>query len=206
MKIIGNEDKLKYSDINTVFKNKNILTIEKVYDVDYNKLIKYVDIIREYDNNFDGCSNFKNLSFNNYKEWLKKTKMDEMEENLPKEYVPSFSYVACIGDEIIGSFNIRPIMNKKVEKYSGNIGYLINPNYRNRGFGTELLNLCIEECKRFNLNDVIVTCKESNIGSKKVIENNNGNFIEKVYSEDKKSFILRYKIRIDKYKDDLTLT
>jgi len=180
-----------------IIKIKNDIIIKKVYDIESNKLLDYVETIREYDNNFDGCTNFKSLNSNNYDEWIEKTKKEEKQENLPKEYVPSFSYVACIDDEIIGSFNIRPIMNEKVEKYSGNIGYLMNPIYRNKGLGTKMLNLCLKECQKFNLKEVIITCKESNVGSQKVIKNNNGKFIEKVYSEDKNSTMFRYRIEVD---------
>ena len=181
-----------------IIKIKNEIIIKKIDEVEKEKLINYVNTIKNYDNNFDGCTNFKNLNSNNYAEWIEKTKKEEKQENLPKEYVPSFSYVACIDDEIIGSFNIRPIMNEKVEKYSGNIGYLMNPDYRNKGLGTKMLKLCLKECENFKLKNVIITCKETNIGSEKVIKNNNGIFIEKVYSEDKNSVMLRYMIEVGK--------
>ena len=174
----------------------NKITINKVYDIETEKLLKYVETIKSEDNNFDGCSNFKDLNKENYDEWIEKTKMGEKQENLPAEYVPSFSYVASIDDEIIGSFNIRPTMTEKVEKYSGNIGYLINPLYRNKGFGTKVLELCLEECKNYDLKQVIITCKEENIGSKRVIENNNGIFIEKIHNPEKSCNSLRYKIEL----------
>ena len=56
-------------------------------------------------------------------------------------------------------------------KYSGHIGYDINPLCWKKGYGTELLKLGLEKAKELIKYDkVLITCDDDNIGSYKIIE------------------------------------
>ena len=65
-----------------------------------------------------------------------------------------------------GEFNIRDSRNK-----TGEIGYIVNPNYWGRGIATEvaklLINFGFEKC---NLHRIFATCDPRNIASSKVLE------------------------------------
>jgi predicted acetyltransferase len=55
------------------------------------------------------------------------------------------------------------------------------------------LKLLLEEAKNKGIETVIVTCNETNIGSRKVIEDNNGEFINKIENDNKVTY--RYTIK-----------
>ena len=57
-----------------------------------------------------------------------------------------------------------------------------------------ILKLLLEEAKKYNLSEVFITCDENNIGSNKIILNNNGEFVEKVKCNDIETN--RYKIKL----------
>ena len=78
-----------YDDVKSIFnrmislkiiKIKNEITVKRVYEVESEKLIDYVNTIKNFDNNFDGCTNFKSLDSNNYNDWIEKTKREEKQE------------------------------------------------------------------------------------------------------------------------------
>jgi len=69
-----------------------------------------------------------------------------------------------------------PGLNSDLLKWGGHIGYEIRPSKRRHGYGTEILRLGLEKAKQVGLHKALVTCDETNIGSKKIIENNGGQF------------------------------
>lgn len=94
-------------------------------------------------------------------------------------------YFAIEDNKIVGHGSIRlnPEINDEVYNYSGHIMYGVVPSKRRQGYGTRILKLLLEEAKKHNLYEVIITCNESNIGSNKIIINNNENFIGKISDE-----------------------
>ena len=76
------------------------------------------------------------------------------------------------------------------------MSYLIRPSKRRKGFGSLILKLALEKCKKMGMNKVLVTCYEENKGSAKVIENNGGIYENsKVNKEENKTY-RRYWIKI----------
>lgn len=70
---------------------------------------------------------------------------------------------------VIGVVRVR---HEEKELY-GHIGYDISPYYRNKSYGTQILNLALQKAKEIGLKEVILTCEVDNIASKKTIEINN---------------------------------
>jgi len=73
-------------------------------------------------------------------------------------------------------------VNDYLAKIGGNIGYYIRPSARKKGYGTKILELALIKAKQIGLQKILVTCDESNIASKKIIEKNKGQFQDKVIS------------------------
>lgn len=94
--------------------------------------------------------------------------------------------------EVVGVVRIR---HKNVE-FAGNIGYDISPNYRNKGYGFHLLQLSLEKSLSIGLDEVILTCTINNIPSKKIIEKNNGKFLETIFNKEDKEYMLKYSITL----------
>ncbi len=80
------------------------------------------------------------------------------------------------GEEYLGRLSIRHELNALLLEWGGHIGYSVRPGCRRRGFGKKLLALGLERCREMGLNRVLVTCNETNLGSKKIIEANGGVF------------------------------
>lgn len=77
-------------------------------------------------------------------------------------------------DEFLGRIAIRHKLTPVLRQYGGHIGYEVRPSRRREGNGTEMLRLALVEAKARGINPVMLTCDETNIGSRKVIEANNG--------------------------------
>lgn len=77
-------------------------------------------------------------------------------------------------NKIIGTSNIRHCLNDDLLIENGHIGYGIRPSCRGKGYATKILALSLEKAKEMGLNKVLLTCNETNIGSKKVILKNGG--------------------------------
>ena len=79
--------------------------------------------------------------------------------------------------EYIGQTSIRPELGTPyLLTYGGHIGYSIRPSRRCRGHGKAILALTLEVAREIGLRRVLVTCDSDNIGSRKIIEHNGGQF------------------------------
>ena len=79
--------------------------------------------------------------------------------------------------EYIGQTSIRPeLCTPYLLTYGGHIGYSIRPSRRGRGYGKAILALTLVASREIGLRRVLVTCDSDNIGSRKIIEHNGGQF------------------------------
>ena len=90
--------------------------------------------------------------------------------------VPTTEYWLIKDDEVIGNLSLRHELNDILLRIGGHIGYEIRPSWRRQGYGVEILRLGLEKARERGMRRVLVTCDETNIGSKKVIEHNGGVF------------------------------
>jgi len=65
-------------------------------------------------------------------------------------------------------------LTSELERLHGHTGYEIRPSQRGRGYGTAILKLALPKAKEIGLNRVLLTCDETNIASRKIIEKNGG--------------------------------
>lgn len=119
----------------------------------------------------------------NIDDYIQQTKDHEQGKNLPHGYVPDTTYWLIDADEFIGHVNIRHALNENLMKVGGHIGYAIRPSARQKGYGTKILELVLPKAKEIGLRKVLLTCDESNIASKKIIEKHRGQFQDKVHGE-----------------------
>ena len=96
--------------------------------------------------------------------------------NLQPNRVPESMYWLVEGDEFIGRISIRHKLNALLRQVGGHIGYEIRPSKRRQGFGTRMLELALPQASKIGLERVMITCDADNIGSKKIIEANGGQF------------------------------
>lgn len=78
----------------------------------------------------------------------------------------------------------------------GTISYSIKESERNKGYGTELLRLLLEECKSLGIEELSISCREDNLASKKIIEHNNGIFDRIFYDYSTGDYGIKYWIEL----------
>ena len=90
--------------------------------------------------------------------------------------VPETLYWLVEGDLWIGRASLRHWLNDSLREVGGHIGYEIRPSQRRKGYGTLLCHLALEQAWAVGLERAMITCDETNIGSRKIIEANGGVF------------------------------
>lgn len=163
---------------------------------DQKELIDMLNEIRQSDNNFEGLSNVKNVD--NYEEFLEKLEKNKHQELIKPEYSPQTTYGVFDNGKLVGGFNLRHIIKGDLINHGGNIGYLIRPSERGKGYGTKLLHLALEKAQLLGIKNVLVSCRVENIGSNKVIENNGGIYENNYYDENKGETYKRFWIDVDR--------
>lgn len=120
----------------------------------------------------------------------------EVEFNInPDDKIRLYVYWALSDqNEIIGSSVLCANPNKRLLNKNGHIGYDIRPKYRKQGSGTEVLRLTLIEAYKKGLMEVLICCNDDNIGSRKVIENNNGKLVNTIMDEKSKKEIRRSRV------------
>lgn len=58
--------------------------------------------------------------------------------------------------------------------------YGVVPSKRKLGYGNKICKMLVEKMVAMGYEEIIITCNDNNIGSKKIIINNGGKFIESV--------------------------
>lgn len=148
---------------------------------------------------FEGVKDFENLGKMNFQQWLDDLENNKNEENLPKDYsTHTFYLVENNEGRIVGAMGLRWKEVPVLIEYGGFIGYSIRPTERGKGYATEMLKLGLQKFKEMDSKRerVLITCKDFNIPSKKVIEKNNGVYENSYYNEDDGFTYLRYWIKI----------
>jgi predicted acetyltransferase len=97
----------------------------------------------------------------------------------------------------IGLLTLRPQITEQFLYSGGHIGYVVRPSKRRCGYGTVLLRLGLDKARERGLQRVLLTCDETNIGSRKIIEANGGQFEDAVVVAGQVALKMRYWISLD---------
>lgn len=101
-------------------------------------------------------------------------------------------------DTWIGLLTLRSQINEQFLHSGGHIGYVVRPSKRRCGYGTALLRLGLDKARERGLQRVLLTCDETNIGSRKIIEANGGQFENAVVVAGQAVQKRRYWINLDR--------
>lgn len=77
-------------------------------------------------------------------------------------------------DNLIGAASIRHYLTIGSLNSWGHIGYGVRPNQRNRGYGTQILKLTLEEAKKLKIHKALVSAYTTNNYSCQIIESYGG--------------------------------
>jgi len=113
--------------------------------------------------------------------------------------LPTSEYELLDDDQKVGFIQIRhrPSGAKEVPpNMASHIYYEIYPPYRGKGYGKQILKLGLNEARKIGLKEVLLTCYEENVASKKIIEANGGTLVESMIIPATHKKFLKYKIVI----------
>ena len=111
-------------------------------------------------------------NFDNFYDWYKEISKYFFDEDLKKGKVGCSVYLVFqkSDDSFVGIFDIRHNLNYTDGELLGHIGVDIRPSYRGKGYYRHILELCIEECKKFLISEIIISCEYDNLSSLKGID------------------------------------
>jgi predicted acetyltransferase len=112
----------------------------------------------------------------------------DREEDAPRRpgWVPCTTLWWIDGPRYLGRIAIRHRLTPALREVSGHIGYDIRRSARRRGHATAMLAAALPVAAGLGIDPVLVTCDDTNLGSRRVIEANGGML------EDQRGVKLRY--------------
>ncbi|MEE6181460.1 GNAT family N-acetyltransferase [Bacillus pretiosus] len=158
------------------------------------QIIEYREAFLHADEQPHGSSSLQN--FDSLDKWFEKVSIQEVEENLQGNRVPSSQFLSFEKGELIGFVNIRHRLNQELLLESGHIGYSVHPNKRRQGYATKQLQLALDEAQKLGLQKVLITCDKVNIASAKTIQKVGGMLEDEVVSVHTGEIVQRYWIEI----------
>ena len=148
---------------------------------DKEQLLDMVNEISEYNADFEGLDIIRSIE--DYDLFLKKLEKWKHQEQISPNCSPQTTFGVFDNEALIGGFVLRHVLKGSLIDHGGNIGYLVRPSKRKMGYGKILLKLALEKAKDMGLKKVLVTCRNDNIGSVKVIESNGGKYENDYYDK-----------------------
>ena len=134
----------------------------------------------------------------NFEEWLLKVQKDLSEESIEDNRIPATLYLTVrkSDNRVVGNLQIRHKLNEKLLQDGGHIGDSVRPSERRKGEATEQIRLALKKCKELGIDNVLMDCDKTNIGSAKSIINNGGILENEVYIGNE--LVQRYWISLNK--------
>lgn len=113
-------------------------------------------------------------TFEEFKQWLIHSDSLSKAKGLEDWKVPTNVYWLYVDGYPVGLGKLRHFLTYRLREEGGHVGYAIRPSQRNKGYGTILLKMIIEEAKKMNIDKILLTIRNDNANSIKVALNNNG--------------------------------
>jgi predicted acetyltransferase len=112
----------------------------------------------------------------------------DREEDAPRRpgWVPCTTLWWVDGPAYLGRIAIRHRLTPGLREVGGHIGYDVRRSARRQGHATAMLAAALPVAAALGIDPVLVTCDDTNVGSRRVIEANGGRL------EDQRGVKLRY--------------
>ena len=171
-------------------------------DVYAEQIVQYRKEFLDNGDSMDGCGSLRTLE-NPYK-FIEKCKKCEDINTLPdgKVVATQFLFIRKNDNKVLGMIQVRHYFNDYLSKFGGHIGYSVRPSERKKGYAKEMLNRALEFCREINLEKVLITCIDTNIGSEKTILANGGTYESTIYEPNECINLKRYWISLSKAKNE----
>lgn len=121
-----------------------------------------------------------------FNQWLIHNDNASKGKALEEWMVPTNYYWLFAEGKPVGFGKLHHYLTSELREAGGHIVYAIRPSERNKGYGTNLLRMMIEEANKMSIDKVLLTVRNSNSHSIKVALKNRGR-VEK--TDEEKHFI-----------------
>ena len=127
--------------------------------------------MKKYPTPYDTIGMTSGLKFNTFADYKLDCENNRLGIGLKEGWV-AFSRLWLIENEkFVGTFDVRHSLTDYLKKEGGNVAYYIIPSARGRALAQEGLKLCCKYAHEvLGLDEVLVTCKASNIASYKTMK------------------------------------
>lgn len=113
------------------------------------------------------------IPYEGFKNYIKK-EINRKYNEVTYDDTPTISYIMYDDNKPVGLIRLRTKIDDNWLKWSGNFYYRIRVSEREKGYGTKILQLALEEFKKMGFKEVYGQSSKGNVASAKVIENNGG--------------------------------
>ncbi len=120
-----------------------------------------------------------NLSYDEYKEWLRTTDNNSRGDDLPEGWIPYTTYVLYVDGIPVGYGRVRHSSSEYLETVvgAGNLGYGIAKRYRGKGYGNILFKELLKKCKEIGYKEIKLFPMKGNTPTINIMLKNGGQII-----------------------------
>ncbi len=148
------------------------ITLRALSKEDGHLVYRLLQKIPAHENGFYNGAN--GLSFEAYKQWLIHQDDKKDGRGLREDEVPESIYWLIVDEIPVGMGKIRHQLTPALELYGGNISYSVASQYRNKGYGTRLLQLLVDEARYMEMKEMLITIYNYNYPSISLVLKNGG--------------------------------
>lgn len=134
------------------------------------------EMLQDIPNGENGFVNRMNgESYEVFREWLvRQVRSSQSIDLIDGWLVPQNTYWLYADGRPVGIGRIRHYLTDALRQAGGNIGYAVRKSERGKGYGNKLLSLLLAECRKRNMDRVLITVRNHNAASIRVALKNGG--------------------------------
>ena len=138
------------------------------------QIIDYVNEFALYNSETNGMGSLRKIlegyTFEQALEMCLNRQKEEYAKKIGRCQSKTFLLIRENDDRIIGAINVRWNLPENMKQFGGNIGYGIRPTKRRKGYNKINLYLGLMEAQKLGLDQVMLSCEVSNLGSAKTMQ------------------------------------